>query len=249
MARRFIVEKEDIKYISKEDNIIEINGKEVKHIQVLRYNVDDQIILNEYVCKILKIRNNSIELKIVCTAKKYGEPSLKLTLYMAMLKGDKMDLVIQKSVELGVKYIVPFISNNTIVKLDEKGKQKRKDKLQIIANEACKQCGRTDLVEIKNIVKFNEMVNLTKEHELTLFAYENQNKEENLHSALEIAKNKKYGKISVIIGPEGGFTEVEAKNLKSLNYVKCVSLGTRILRAETAAIGVISVIIYELDND
>ena len=122
MARRFIVENSDIKYFSKEENLIEIKGKEVKHIQVSRYNIGDMIIINEYVCKILKMHSNYIELEIVSNAKKQGEPNINLTLFVAVLKGDKMDLVIQKAVELGVKKIIPFISTNTVVKLDEKAK-------------------------------------------------------------------------------------------------------------------------------
>ena len=153
MARRFIVENLDIKYFSKEEKLIEIKGKEVKHIQVLRYNIGDMIIVNEYVCKILKMHSNYIELEIVSDAKKQGEPNINLTLFVAVLKGDKMDLVIQKAVELGVKRIIPFISTNTIVKLDDKAKVKKRQKYQIIANEACKQCGRTDLVEINEILE------------------------------------------------------------------------------------------------
>ena len=247
MARRFIVEDSDIKYFSKEENIMEIKGKEVKHIQVLRYNVGDMIIINEYVCKITKIHSNYIELEIVSNAKKQGEPNINLTLYVAVLKGDKMDLVIQKAVELGVKKIVPYISTNTVVKLDEKSKQKKRQKYQVIANEACKQCGRTDLVEINKILNFNEIDSNFDGYDINIFAYENEQNKLSFHEAMEYSKKKTYKNISVIVGPEGGFTEVEAKTLKNIENVKCISLGSRILRAETAVINLISVIIYELD--
>lgn len=248
MARRFIVDEKDIRYFSREENIMEIKGKEVKHIQVLRYDVDNMIIVNEYVCKIKKMHSSTIELEIVSEAKKQGEPSINLTLYIALLKGEKMDLVIQKAVELGVKTIVPFISANTIVRLDEKGKEKRKNKLQIIANEACKQCGRTDYVEVKNIISFKDSILLNMEsHSINIFAYENEKEKETLHDTMDYIKKKKYRNVSIIIGPEGGFDFEEAKILKSLDNVKCVSLGTRVLRAETAVINLISVIMYELD--
>ena len=247
MARRFIVEDSDIKYFSKEENLIEIKGKELKHIQVLRYNIGDMIIINEYVCKILKMHSNYIELEIVSNAKKQGEPNIYLTLFVAVLKGDKMDLVIQKAVELGVKKIIPFISTNTVVKLDEKDKIKKRQKYQIIANEACKQCGRTDLVEIRDILTFNDITELFKENDINIFAYENEQNKLSLHEAMEYTKKKGYKNISVIIGPEGGFTELEAKDIKNCEEVKCISLGSRILRAETAVINLISVIIYELD--
>ena len=108
MARRFIVNENDIKEIN--DKIIEIKGTEVKHIQVLRHNINEEIIVNEFVCKINKITRDMIELEKIGIASKIGEPNINTHLYMAMLKSEKMDLVIQKAVELGVKYITPFIS-------------------------------------------------------------------------------------------------------------------------------------------
>lgn len=249
MARRFIVDNSDIKYFSKDENIMEIKGKEVKHIQVLRYDVSDIIIVNEYVCKIVKMHSNYIELQIISNAKKQGEPLINLSLFVALLKGDKMDLVIQKAVELGVKNIVPFISKNTIVRLDEKSKVKKKSKYQIIANEACKQCGRTDLVRVEDIITSNnELLDRLSEYDVNIFAYENENKKSSLHETMEYVNKRKYRNISTIIGPEGGFLIDEAKDIKSLENTKCISLGTRILRAETAAINLISIIMYELDN-
>lgn len=249
MARRFIVDNSDIKYFSKDENIMEIKGKEVKHIQVLRYDVSDIIIVNEYVCKIVKMHSNYIELQIISNAKKQGEPFINLSLFVALLKGDKMDLVIQKAVELGVKTIVPFISKNTIVRLDEKSKVKKKNKYQIIANEACKQCGRTDLVRVEDIITSNnELLDRLSEYDVNIFAYENENKKSSLHETMEYVDKRKYRNISMIIGPEGGFLIDEAKDIKSLENTKCISLGTRILRAETAAINLISIIMYELDN-
>ena len=249
MARRFIVDNSDIKYFSKDENIMEIKGKEVKHIQVLRYDVSDIIIVNEYVCKIVKMHSNYIELQIISNAKKQGEPFINLSLFVALLKGDKMDLVIQKAVELGVKTIVPFISKNTIVRLDEKSKVKKKNKYQIIANEACKQCGRTDLVRVEDIITSNnELLDRLSEYDVNIFAYENENKKSSLHETMEYVNKRKYRNISMIIGPEGGFLLDEAKDIKSLENTKCISLGTRILRAETAAINLISIIMYELDN-
>ena len=249
MARRFIVDNSDIKYFSKDENIMEIKGKEVKHIQVLRYDVSDIIIVNEYVCKIVKMHSNYIELQIISNAKKQGEPFINLSLFVALLKGDKMDLVIQKAVELGVKTIVPFISKNTIVRLDENSKVKKKSKYQIIANEACKQCGRTDLVRVEEIITSNnELLERLSEYDVNIFAYENENKKSSLHETMEYVNKRKYRNISMVIGPEGGFLIDEAKDIKSLENTKCISLGTRILRAETAAINLISIIMYELDN-
>ena len=103
MARRFIVDNSDIKYFSKDENIMEIKGKEVKHIQVLRYDVSDIIIVNEYVCKIVKMHSNYIELQIISNAKKQGEPFINLSLLVALLKGDKMSMA--NSLEVRVPFL------------------------------------------------------------------------------------------------------------------------------------------------
>src|SRR5574344_1108165 len=246
MARRFIVDNEDIKYFSKEECIIEIKGKEVKHIQVLRLDVNDTLVVNEYICKILKMHSNTIELEIVSDAKRKGESNINITLFIALLKGDKMDFVIQKAVELGVKNIVQFISSNTLVRLDEKGKKKKQEKLQIIANEACKQCGRTDLVNVEEIIEFEDIINHFSEFDVNIFAYENENSKSSFHDTIEYIKSKNYKNLSGIIGPEGGFTKEESNVIKEIENTKCISLGSRILRAETAVISFISVVMYEL---
>ena len=130
MARRFIVNENDIKEIN--DKIIEIKGAEVKHIQVLRHNINEEIIVNEFVCKINKITRDMIELEKIGIASKIGEPNINTHLYMAMLKSEKMDLVVQKAVELGVKYITPFISKNVVVKLEQSSSKKRREKFQYL---------------------------------------------------------------------------------------------------------------------
>ncbi len=245
MARRFIVKNNDILEIS--ETVIEIIGSEVKHIQVLRHNINDKIVVNEYICKILEMKKNSIVLEKLELAPKQGEPNIDITLFMAMLKGDKMDYVIQKSVELGVKHVVPFISKNVVVKLDEKSKKKRMEKFQIIANEACKQCGRTDSVEISSIISFQDLVINTKNYESCIMAYEKESK--SLKSIMtEINEKEKIHSIALIIGAEGGFDETEYTKLCNKENVYSVSLGNRILRAETASLNLLSIIQYELGN-
>ncbi len=245
MARRFIVDQSDIVNIN--ENTIEIKGNEVKHIQVLRHKIDDRIIVNEYICKILQIKRDSIILEKIEIASSIGEPRINLHLYMAMLKGEKMDFVIQKAVELGVKYITPFISKNVVVKIDQKTMQKRQEKFQKIANEACKQCGRTDKVVINNILQFSDILEEVSKSDIAIFAYE---KEDNkmLKDIMATCHNFNVIDIPIIVGPEGGFSEGEADSLKYMENVECISLGERILRAETAALNVISIIMYELDK-
>lgn len=246
MARRFIVNESDISYIN--ENVFEIVGSEVKHIQVLRHNVGENITVNNHIYKIIKMKKDGIILERVMDAPVFGVPNIDITLYIAMLKGEKMDFVIQKAVELGCSKVVPFLSLNTVVKLDEKQKIKKQEKFQKIADEACKQCGRTDAVEVFNIVNFKDIVEMIKnENSICLFAYENENS--SLNQVIQNAKeNIKDKKISCIIGAEGGFDKKEASILNSIECVESVSLGNRILRAETAAISLLSVIMYEFDN-
>lgn len=245
MARRFIVKNNDLKVIN--DNSLIISGQEVKHIQVLRHNIGDEIIINNLVCKITKMTKADIEVDILKEHEKCGEPNICVTLYMAMLKNDKMDFVVQKAVELGVKKIIPFFSNNTIVKLDEKSRQKRREKLQIIADEACKQCGRTDIVKV---LDFDTLENILKTLEsITIFAYEKETI--GIKEKIKCIKEKNVNvekSISLIIGAEGGFDSKEAENIIKNKNVYSVSLGDRILRAETAALNLISIIMYEFEN-
>lgn len=244
MARRFIVKEENIK--KNKDNQIIISGEEVKHIQVLRKNIGDEIIINSGIYKIIQMKRDSILLEYIDAAPEVGIPISNITLYIALLKTDKLDFVVQKAVEIGVKKIVPFSSANVVVKLDDKAKSKRVEKLQKVADEACKQCGRTDMVAVDKIITFKEMKAKLENEKAVLFAYEAS--KDSLRKELNLIKEKNVEDISLIIGAEGGFTQTEAEELKQNPAVKCVSLGTRILRAETAALNLLSIVIYEMEE-
>ena len=244
MARRFIVKEENIK--KNKDNQIIISGEEVKHIQVLRKNVGDEIIINSGIYKIIQMKRESILLEYIEDAPEVGIPISNITLYIALLKTDKLDFVVQKAVEIGVKKIVPFSSANVVVKLDDKAKSKRVEKLQKVADEACKQCGRTDTVVVEEIITFKEMKKKLENEKAVLFAYEAS--KDSLRKELNLIKENNVEDISIIIGAEGGFTQTEAEELKQNPAVKCVSLGTRILRAETAALNLLSILIYEMEE-
>lgn len=244
MARRFIVDKDNIQ--KQEDNIYIITGSEVKHIQVLRHDVGEKITVNDAIYKIIEMRRDSVILEYIKEAPVVGVPKTNITLYMAFLKSDKMDFVVQKAVEIGVKSIVPFFSSNVIVKLDEKDRLKRKEKLQKIADEACKQCGRTDTIEVLKPINFSELKSDLKKQEKVFFAYEASN--DSLRKEIKDTKDRNLKDIGIIIGAEGGFTPKEADELEIIDNVSCVSLGTRILRAETAALNLLSIIIYEMEE-
>ena len=243
MARRFIVRDENIK--ESNGNMV-ISGEEVKHIQVLRFNVGATVHINDAIYKIISMSRETVELEFIEKAQVLGVPNTNITLYIAFLKSDKMDFVVQKAVELGVSKIVPFFSSNVIVKLDEKDRVKRQTKLQKIADEACKQCGRTDIVEVATFVNFKELETNFSSQDKVFFAYEASR--ESLRVEINDAKEKEFKNIGIVIGAEGGFTPNEAQELKEMPNVSVVGLGERILRAETAALNLISIVVYEMEE-
>ena len=238
MARRFVTDD-----YSVNDNIIEIYGEEAKHIEVLRHKVDDIIEVNNRQCKIIKIEKNKITCEIFGEEIKRGIPNVDITLFQALLKSDKMEYVIQKSVELGVSQIVPFQSKNIVVKLNDNDKNKKIDRWNKISKEATKQCGRTDEVLVQNIMNFNEMLNTLKEYTSVIIAYENEER-----SLKEIIKEIDTGKLAIIIGAEGGFDREEVDKILDINKAVSVSLGSRILRAETASLNLLSILMYEFNG-
>lgn len=237
MARRFIIDKE-----LSDNQQFEIVGEEAKHIFVLRHNVGELIQVNNKICEIVSISKTNVNCKVVKDAEVRGIPKVKITLYQAMLKADKMEYVIQKAVELGVTKIVPFISRNVVVKLDDKDKVKKVERFNKISQEASKQCGRSDIVQVDNVCSFSDVVKNVQSYEKCIVAYEN----ETVKLKSFLSENKEIKEIAIIIGAEGGFDESE---IHELMRVRCnsISLGDRILRAETASLNLISILMYELD--
>lgn len=266
MARQFIFKEDNItevseaylndvpgfrcldKNVSVNNKLYKLTGEELKHIYVLRYKVGDKVVINNMQCIILYISKDAVIVDKIKDLDEKGKPNICLTLYPAFLKSDKMDYLVQKAVELGTTDIVPFFSSNTVVKLDEKDKVKRREKLQKIAVEATKQCGRTDEVELHEFLNFNSLLNTISKHDFCIFAYENE--KESIKSVINNLKKEdtSYKDIAIIVGPEGGFTNKEAEQLSKISNVHTVSLGERILRAETASINLITILMYEFDN-
>ena len=223
-----------------DEYILVIDTNDINHIKnVFRKEKGDIVRAvdgsNEYLCEIEEINDKEIKLKII--EKKADKFSLDIELDAAIsiLKGDKMDLTIQKLTELGINKIIPIAVKRCVVKLD-----KKKDRWDTIAKEALKQCQGvvpTVVDEIKKIDKLN-----LKDYDLVLVPYENE-EEIFLKDILRNLKIKP-SKILYIIGAEGGFEKVEIDFLKSQG-AKIISLGKRILRAETAAIVTGGVIINE----
>lgn len=169
------------------------------------------------------------------------ESPLKIMLAQCLLKADKMDMVVQKAVELGAVGVIPISSQNCVARYDAKKGAARKDRWQKIADEAAKQCGRTALLKVRPIVTLRQFIaDMQATDSSLVFFYENENEQ----SAKEYLRSLKAKQIVLLVGPEGGFSLDEAKLIEKAGG-KSVTLGPRILRAETAALTAIAVTQYE----
>ena len=248
---KFFVRDEQI-----ENDIIKIQGQDVNHIKnVLRQKVGDEIIIcnsdkqENYLCDIEKIEKELIECKIVRQLQDF-KSNIKVTIMQGLPKKDKMDLVIQKSVELGAFAIQPVDMERCIVKYQEKDKKKKQERWQKISEVAAKQCDRDFIPKVNNIMSLKNICKILPEYDIVILAYEKEEKT-TLKEALRSIKEK-YGenevKIAVIVGPEGGISPKEVEIIKENNNVITVTLGKRILRTETVALNVLSIIMYELED-
>ena len=225
---------------------IEINGSDVNHIvNVLRLNIGNKIIVCDressisYIAEIESIDKERVVGHIVEEVEDTTEAGVSIDLFQGLPKADKMEYIIQKTTELGVKRIFPVAMDRCIVKIDGKSETKKLDRWQKIAEVAAKQSKRDVVPKIENICQ-----NMGK-YDIILLAYENENKISLKEELRNLNRNKEL-KIGVVIGPEGGFSEGEVQKLVNAG-ARCVSLGKRILRTETAPIVAIANIIYEFE--
>jgi 16S rRNA (uracil1498-N3)-methyltransferase len=237
------------------DKEITIVGEDVNHIKnVLRKKIGEQLticnvdMMIDYLCEILQIEENIIKCNILEELETNSESNIKVSIFQGLPKADKMEMVIQKSVELGVYDITPVEMKRCVVKLNDKDKRKKIERWQKISEVAAKQSGRNRIPKINEIKSIKNVCNLCEEYDIVIVAYENEQENKIKNELKNIKLNKKDNlKIAVIIGPEGGIEETEIKLLK--NYgAKIVTLGNRILRTETVALNVLSIIMYEFEN-
>ncbi len=247
---KFFVKKEQIK-----DEEINIIGEDVNHIKnVLRKKVGEQLtICNkdnaiDYLCKITKIKDKDIQCQILKKLETNAELNIKISIWQGIPKADKMELVIQKSVELGVYDITPIEMQRCVVKFTNKDKNKKLERWQKIAEVAAKQSGRNRIPNINPVKSIKNICQLCQEYDIVIVAYENE-KENKLKQEIEKIKQAKEKdlKVAIVIGPEGGIDETEIKLLSKHN-AKIVTLGNRILRTETVALYMLSVIMYEFES-
>ena len=171
------------------------------------------------------------------------EPPYTATLYQALVKGDKFDTVVQKAVECGVTKIIPIITDRCVVRLDKKGAAKKAERWQRIALEAAKQCGRSIIPEIGELMTFREAMEDASKADIPLFCYEAE-RGYTLPSALANAPESP--SVSIVIGSEGGFSVAEAEYAEEKG-LRSIGLGKRILRTETASSFLLACISYEFE--
>lgn len=239
--RRFFAEN-----VNTSEGKAVLYADEARHIKnVLRMKTGDEVLLidgsgTEFRSVISSMSSDSVELDIVGTGVSEADPEVRVTIIQCLPKQGKMELIIQKCVELGVYAVVPAVSKRCVVKLD--GTDSKIQRWNKVSVEAAKQSGRANIPEVKVPVKLSAVD--PAEFDLTILAYENENGR-SLKQALKSAGESKT--IAVIIGPEGGFEPSEADELIEKGAVS-VSLGKRILRTETAGMAALAQIMYELEQ-
>lgn len=230
-----------------------IDGSDMNHIaNVLRKKKDDIVLVGNkensktYFAQIKQINKDNIVLELTDELDECAEPNVEIDLYQGLPKFDKMELIIQKTIELGISSIIPLDMARCVVKLNEKDEEKKIERWQKIAEVAAKQSKRGKIPEIKNKLKIKNIKEYISEYDEFIVAYEEENTEK-LKDILKSIEGKDSYKIGILIGPEGGISKEEIEMLKEFGC-RIVTLGKRILRTETAPIAMTSNILYELEK-
>jgi 16S rRNA (uracil1498-N3)-methyltransferase len=225
-----------------------ISGENAKHIsKVLRMSRGEELTLvtpdkMECRCEVFSISNDSVTVDVLSKKPCENEPNVEVTLYQALPKGDKMEFIIQKCVELGVTKIVPMISARCVSRPDPKSLAKKRERWQKIALQAAMQSRRGIVPEVCPCVSFKKAAELSLQHEQAIFFYEMGGE-----SVKKIIGDNVPKSIGMFIGSEGGFEQSEV-DLIVKNGGQCATLGKRILRCETAPLTALSIIMYQTNN-
>ena len=228
-----------------------IEGDDVKHIyKVLRLSPGETVAINncngeEYLGTIKDINKKEVRVDLKEKLGINNESPLEIYLFQGLPKSSKMDLIVQKNCELGVREITPIITERVVVK-SEIGEYKKLDRWVRIALEASKQSKRTLIPKINSPIEFEDLLHKLKEMDLIVVPYENE-EGFGIKKLMTTLKDKAIKKVGIIIGPEGGFEESEIKDLRDIGG-NIVTLGPRILRTETAGFVCTSLVMYELGD-
>ncbi len=234
-------------FVKKENNNFRFNYNDFHHVKdVMRLKNNDEIICifenKSFLCNIL-YTNNDYKINVIKELENDNELPIDIILYQALIKNDKFDLIIQKACELGVKEIYPLITSRSVVKIDKDNLNKKIMRYEKIVKEAAEQSTRLVCPSINEPINIKD-IEIEKDT-LPIIAYE---KDQNVFSLQNILKDvKSYKKVAIVIGPEGGFSIEEINMLLNKGF-KEVSLGKRILRAETASFFAISIISHYIEG-
>ena len=229
---------------------IRMIGGDVKHIRnVLRMKPGEQVRIsddagNDYFCEIEQIEKEEALARILYQDHESKELPVRIVLFQGLPKGDKMELIIQKAVELGASEIVPVAMRNCVVKLDEKKAAAKVSRWQAIAESAAKQAKRGIIPQVHGVLRFSEAVQYARKLDVRLLPYENERGME--HTREVVRSLRREGSLGIFIGPEGGFDLKEIEAVQG--EMELLSLGNRILRTETAGMAMLSILLYHLEE-
>lgn len=234
------------------DDTIIIDGSDVNHIKnVLRMRQGDKLIVTggnnrDYVCSVREYAQDKVFLDIVNDIETDRELPADIYLFQGLPKGDKMELIIQKCVELGVHAVIPVAMKRCVVKLDDKKSAAKIKRWQAISESAAKQSGRGVIPEVMDVMSFDDAIEYVKSNGMNgIIPYELAEGMEASRRAVESVKPGM--KVAVFIGPEGGFDLTEVKKAVDAGMQE-ISLGRRILRTETAGLAIMSILMYHLEE-
>ena len=233
-----------------EEEII-ITGSDVNHIKnVLRMTIDEELLISDgqgrdYCCIISAMSDDEVVAKITGENAERTELSSEFYLFQGLPKSDKMELIVQKAVELGVKEIIPFKAKRCVVKLDDKKADSKIKRWQSISESAAKQSKRGIIPNVSEVMTFKEAVEYAKTFDISIIPYENFKDMTSTREVIDkIGGNMKIG---IFIGPEGGFDSEEV-DYAFANGIHPISLGKRILRTETAGLAILSVLMFKIEE-
>lgn len=247
--QRFFVEPYQVQ---EEEHRITLTGPDVNHMKnVLRMRVGEDVWISdggqkEYHCTIEAFEEEGAVLHILYAQEPQYELPSRIYLFQGLPKGDKMELIIQKAVELGAYSVVPVETKRCVVKLDDKKAAKKTARWQQIAESAAKQSKRMLIPEVKNVMSWKEAMAFAKELDVLLIPYELA---KGMKETREILASIEPGQsVGIFIGPEGGFEEEEVQAAMEAG-AKPVTLGKRILRTETAGMTMLSILMFTLEKE
>lgn len=235
-----------------EEDKIRICGPDVNHIKnVLRMQPGERIVIcngegKDFYCQIASVSSEEVIAQIEEMNDTESELPAKIYLFQGIPKKDKMELVIQKAVELGVYEIIPVAMKRCVAKIEDGKKEKKKlERWQSIAVSAAKQSGRGIIPKVHEVLSFKESLQYAKKLENVIVPYELADGIENTSEIIKESVKKQ--SIGIFIGPEGGFDEKEIEEALQLDF-HTITLGKRILRTETAGLTILSILMFELEQ-